>query len=72
MIPTALVAGFLLGLVLRWPSPSSRSPGAVYMVADAHLLGGAMLGAANAAVGTAVAVVARRVASPSADRAPGI
>jgi hypothetical protein len=45
---------------------------AVYLVADAHLLGGAMLGAANAAIGAGVAVVARRVASPSVDRAPGV
>lgn len=62
MIPTAILAGLLLGLILRWwavPTVAVLWSIVVVVTVDANPIAAAGLGAANAAVGCAVAVLVR-------------
>ena len=63
MIPTAILAGFLLGLWLRWwavPVVAVVWTAIVVVAVDADPLAAALLGAVNALLGTALGVGIRR------------
>jgi hypothetical protein len=62
VIPTAILAGLLLGLILRWwavPAVAVLWSILVVTTIDANPIAAAALGAANAAAGCAVAVLGR-------------
>jgi hypothetical protein len=64
VIPTAIVAGLVLGLWIRWWAVPIVALGWAVVIALADLssaIGGALLGAVNGAVGVAFALVLRRV-----------
>ena len=65
MIPTAILAGLVLGLWLRWwavPIVAFAWAVVIVLVADpTSAVGGALLGAANALVGVLPAVGLRKV-----------
>jgi hypothetical protein len=62
VIPTAILAGLLLGMIVRWwavPAVAVLWSVVVVLSVDANPIAAAGLGAANAAVGCAVAVLSR-------------
>jgi hypothetical protein len=64
VIPTAIVAGLILGVWIRWWAVPIVALGWAVAIAFADpssALGGALLGAVNGAVGVALALVLRRV-----------
>lgn len=65
MIPTAIVAGFVLGVWLRWWAVPIVALGWAVVIAfgagPVGALGGALLGAANAFVGVLPAVGLRKL-----------
>jgi hypothetical protein len=64
VIPTAIVAGFILALWLRWWAIGVVALGWALLIAvggPSSALGAALLGAANGAVGAAVSLGLRRV-----------
>lgn len=64
MIPTAIVAGLLLGAWLRWWAVPIVAFGWAVVIAfgePSHALGGALFGAVNGAVGVVFALGLRRV-----------
>jgi hypothetical protein len=64
MIPTAIVAGFVLGMWLRWWTVPVVAVGWGVTVAfgnSANVFAGALLGGLNALVGVALAISLRRL-----------
>jgi hypothetical protein len=77
MIPTAIVAGLVLGLWIRWWAVPIVAVGWAVVIAlvvdPSSALGGALLGAVNGLVGVLPAVVMRRLvdgATPPTRRQP--
>lgn len=72
MIPTAILAGLVLGLWLRWwavPIVAVAWAVVIVLVADpTSALGGVLLGAANALVGVLLAVGLRKLFDLAATR----
>lgn len=63
VIPTAMLAGLLLGMFVRWwavPIVGLGWATAIVVVDPSSLIEGALLGAVNAAVGVLVALAVRR------------
>jgi hypothetical protein len=64
VIPTAIVAGLILAVWIRWWAVPIVALGWAVVIAFAdpsYAIGGALLGAVNGAVGVAFALVSRRV-----------
>ena len=64
MIPTAILAGLLLGVWIRWWAVLAVALGWAVVIAfndPSSVLGGGLLGAVNAAVGVVLALGLRRV-----------
>jgi hypothetical protein len=64
VIPTAIVAGLILGVWIRWwavPIVALSWAVAIAFADPSSAIGGALLGAVNGAVGVAFALVLRRV-----------